>query len=161
MVIEESEYRGKSSVDIAAPVEQVWDRLADPNLRRLLVGSDRQVRETNLRSRVGVGDVYQCHHGDVALPSTIVEWVPFRRMLTKDDNIHLPGEVTVDILVDYQLEPTGSGTRLTMAGARPQGTEPARDLFNSMDEPLKERLDAALAEFKLEVEATLAAPTPV
>jgi len=160
MVIEESEYRGKSSVDIAAPAEQVWDRLADPNLRRLLVGSDRQVREIKVKARVGPGDVYQCYHCDVTLPSTIVEWVPFRRMLTKDDNIHLPG-ATVDILVDYQLEPTGDGTRLTMAGARPQGAEADREVFHSMDEPLRQRLEAALAEFKSQVEATSATPAAV
>jgi uncharacterized protein YndB with AHSA1/START domain len=160
MVIEESEYRGKSSVDIAAPVEKVWDRLADPNLRRLLVGSDRQVREKHVKGRIGPGDVYQCYHGEASLPSTIVEWVPFRRMLTKDDDIHLPG-ATVDILVDYQLDPIDQGTRLIMAGARPQGTETGRDVFFSMDEPLKQRLEAALAEFKSQVEAPAATPSPV
>jgi hypothetical protein len=154
-VIEESDYRGKASVDIAAPVEQVWDRLADPDLRRVLVGSDRQVRETSVRPRLGAGDVYQCYHGAVRLPSTIIEWLPFSRMLTKDENIQLPGGATVDILVDYQLEPTEVGTRLTMAGAHPEGTGSAREVFYSMDEPLKERLDGALAEFKHQVEAML------
>ena len=152
--IDESEYRGRTSIDIDAPVEQVWDRLADPNFRRLLVGSDRQVREETVRSRVRPGDVYRCYHGEESLPSTIVEWLPFRRMLTKDDDIHLPG-ATVDILVDYRLEPTETGTRLTMAGARPEGTAAARDVFNSMDGPLKERLDGALGEFKRQVEASL------
>lgn len=151
VTIDESEYRGKASVDIAAPVELVWDRLTDPDFRRLLVGSERQVREAANSGRVGPGDVYQCYHGDVQLPSTILEWVPFRRMLTKDDNIPIP-EATVDILVDYQLEATDVGTRLTMAGARPEGTRAARKVFDAMDEPLKQRLGAALAEFKDQVE---------
>ena len=153
--IDESEYRGKTSVDITAPIEQVWDRLADPGFRRILVGSDRQVREGSPGGRVGPGDVYQCYHGEAIQPSTIVEWVPFRRMLTKDDDIHLPG-ATVDILVDYRLEPIESGTRLTMGGARPQGTESAREVFLSMDEPLKARLTEALHEFKGQVEESLA-----
>lgn len=153
--IDESEYRGRTSVDIAAPIEQVWDRLADPEFRRILVGSDRQVREEAERARVGRGDVYQCFHGDVRLPSTILEWVPFHRILTKDDDIHL-AEATVDILVDYHLEPSDTGTRLTMGGARPEGTPADREVFYSMDEALKERLGAALDVFKREVEASLA-----
>lgn len=160
LAIDPSEFRGMTSVDIAAPVEQVWDRLADPDFRRLLVGSDRQVRAAGTRGRVGPGDTYQCFHGEMQLPSTIVEWVPFRRILTKDDDIHLPG-ATVDILVDYQLEHTEFGTKLTMAGARPEGTPEARKLFHDMDDPLKERLGAALAEFKNQVEASVVATAAV
>ena len=156
--IDDSEYRGETSVEITAPVELVWDRLADPEFRRLLVGSDRQVREDSGRARVGPGAVYQCYHGDVSLPSTIVEWLPFHRMLTKDDDIHLPG-ATVDILVDYRLEPIEAGTRLTMAGARPEGLPEAREIFLSMDEPLKARLDGALSEFKRQVEESLTKST--
>ena len=153
--IDEAEYRGKTSIDIAAPVEQVWDRLADPEYRRLLVGSDRQVRDdVGSGGRVGPGVVYQCYHGDHQLPSTIIEWLPFNRLLTKDDDIQLPG-ATVDIFVDYRLEPIGAGTRLTMAGARPQGTAEDREVFHSLDGPLKERLGEALTQFKHRVEASL------
>jgi hypothetical protein len=82
--IPESEYRGKASVEIALPVERVWDRLADPEYRRILVGSDRQVRAG--KGRLGRGDVYQCHHGDNVVPSVILEWLPFTRILTRDQN---------------------------------------------------------------------------
>lgn len=46
-----------------------------------------------------------------------------------------------------------------MASARPEATAAAREVFHSMDEPLKARLEEALTEFKRQVEDSLATPT--
>jgi uncharacterized protein YndB with AHSA1/START domain len=146
--ISESEYRGKASVDIALPVEQVWDRLGDPDHRRILLGSDRQVREG--KGRLGKGDVYQCYHGDVVVPSVILEWLPFTRILTRD-LIHVPGS-TVHLLVDYTLAPIESGTALTMAWARPEGSVLARAGFGTILPALTKAVEEALEAFKQRVE---------
>jgi hypothetical protein len=147
--IPESEYRGKASVEIARPVEHVWDRLGDPDYRRILIGSDRQVREN--RGRLGQGDVYQCYHGDYVVPSVILEWLPFTRILTKD-LIHVP-ESMIHLLVDYTLAPTESGTVLTMACARPEGSALARASFTAVVPAMMKALEEALFVFKERVEA--------
>ena len=151
--IPESEYRGKASVEIALPVEQVWDRLGDPEYRKILLGSDRQVREG--KGRLGQGDVYQCYHGDAVVPSVILEWLPFTRILTKD-LIHVPGS-TVHLLVDYTLAPTESGTVLTMACARPEGSALARASFTTVAPAMMKGVEEGLAMFKARVESAAVA----
>lgn len=151
--ISESEYRGKASVEIALPVEQVWDRLGDPEYRKILLGSDRQVREG--KGRLGQGDVYQCYHGDAVVPSVILEWLPFTRILTKD-LIHVPGS-TVHLLVDYSLVPSESGTVLTMACARPEGSLLAQASFTAVAPAMMKALEEALALFKDRVESAAVA----
>ena len=149
--IPESEYRGRASVEVALPVEHVWDRLSDPEYRSILVGSDRQVREN--KGRLGKGDVYQCYHGDQVMPSVILEWLPFTRILTRD-LIHVPGS-SVHLLVDYTLVPGETGTVLTMACARPEGSALARASFTAIVPTLMKTVDGALHVFKdrLETEA--------
>jgi uncharacterized protein YndB with AHSA1/START domain len=147
--IPESEYRGKASVEIPLPAERVWDRLVDPDYRRILLGSDRQVRQG--KGRLGQGDVYQCYHGDHVVPSVILEWLPFARMLTKD-LIHVPGS-TVHLLVDYTLAPSDSGTVLTMACARPEGSALARASFTAILPAMMKTVEEALGVFKERVES--------
>jgi hypothetical protein len=153
--IPESEYRGKASVEIALPVEHVWDRLSDPEYRRILIGSDRQVREGE--GRLGQGDVYQCYHGDYVVPSVILEWLPFTRILTRD-LIHVP-ESTIHLLVDYTLAPTESGTVLTMACARPEGSASAMASFTAVLPAMMEAVEGALGVFKERVETAALTPT--
>jgi len=156
--ISESEYRGEASVEIDLPVEQVWDRLGHPEYRSILLGSDRQVREN--KERLGQGDVYQCYHGDHVVPSVILEWLPFARMLTRD-LIHVPVS-TVQLLVDYTLAPTESGTVLAMACARPEGSTLARASFSAIAPTMMKTVEEALGVFKgrVETEAVLSASSP-
>jgi uncharacterized protein YndB with AHSA1/START domain len=155
--IAESDYRGRASVEIALPVERVWDRLGDPDYRRVLIGSDGQVREG--KGRLGRGDVYQCHHGDNVVPSVILEWLPFTRILTRDE-IHVPGS-TVHLLVDYTLAPTESGTVLTMACARPEGSALARASFSAVVPAMMKAVETALGVFKERVETEAVSPAGV
>jgi hypothetical protein len=151
--IPESEYRGRASVAIGLPVERVWDRLGDPDYRRILVGSDRQVRQGT--GRLGRGDVYQCYHGSSVVPSVILEWLPFTRILTRDV-IPVPGS-TVSLLVDYTLAASGSGTVLSMACARPEGSAAALASFADVLPAIMNTVEGALGAFKerLESEAVL------
>jgi hypothetical protein len=149
-----SEYRGKASVEIALPVEHVWHRLGDPEYRRILIGSDRQVRQG--KGRLGPGEVYQCHHGDNVVPSVILEWLPFTRILTRD-LIHVPGS-TIHLLVDYGLAQTESGTVLTMACARPEGSTLARASFTAVVPAMMKAVEGALGVFKERLETEAVAP---
>ncbi len=145
-----SEMRGSASVEIALPVEGVWDRLANPEYRSILVGSDRQERTDDAAGRFGQGDVFQCYHGDAVSPSAVLEWLPFTRILTRD-LMQLP-DATVHLLVDYTLHPTQDGTRLTMACARPTGSAQALAVFTAALPHIMEAAESALAAFKERVE---------
>ncbi len=148
--IPESEVKGKDSVEIALPVERVWGFLTDPEYRRMLIGSDRQELARPGTGRLGRGDVYRCYHGDTVVSSLVLEWLPFTRLLT-NDLIHVPGS-TIYLLVDYTLEPTESGTKLTMAAARPTGSIVARAVFPAVLPKLMAGVAMALVQFKERVE---------
>lgn len=154
--IPDSDIADQASIDIALPLEVVWDRVANPDYRRMLVGSDRQVL-TGGEGRVGVGDVYQCYHGDTVVPSVILEWLPFTRLVT-NDLIHVPGH-TIYLTVDYRLEPIEGATRLRMVAARPTGTPEALASFAAAAPHIMEAVGAALVAFKDRVEAELAVTT--
>jgi uncharacterized protein YndB with AHSA1/START domain len=156
--IPESEYKGSRSIELATPVERVWDRLTDPQFRRVLVGSDRQVLDTEVKGRLGEGDVYQCYHGEHAVPSVVLEWLPFQRMLTRD-LIHVP-DGSVHLLVDYTLTPSDRGTVLTMAAARPEGSAEALASFETAVPAIMAAVEGALAVFKELVEAEIAVANP-
>lgn len=149
--IPDREVKGKASVEIDLPLERVWDRLTNPEYRRMLIGSDRQVLTGKGSGRLGQGDVYDCYHGDVVVPSLILEWLPFTRILTRD-LIHVPGS-TVYLLVDYTLQPTEGGTTLTMAAARPTGPKLGRAVFPTVLPKLMQGVETALGLFKERLEA--------
>jgi uncharacterized protein YndB with AHSA1/START domain len=151
MQIPESDVRGKAEVEIALSPELVWDRLTDPDHRRILIGSDRQELSRKAKRRLGEGDVYRCFHGDVEVPSEVLEWLPFRRLLTRD-LIHVPGGA-VHLLVDYGLEPVDRGTRLSMTAARPTGSALAVAAFAVLGPRLMDAVARALVVFKERVEA--------
>lgn len=153
--IPEEEYLGGASVEMTVPVELVWDHLTDPEFRRVLVGSDRQELESDMRKRLGPGDVYQCYHGEHLVPSVILEWVPFSRLVTRD-SIYVPG-ARVDLTVDYRLSPTDHGTLLTMAAARPEGSPEALAGFAAIWPAMRDGVSQALGVFKEIVEADVAA----
>jgi hypothetical protein len=66
--------------------------------------------------------------------------------------MHLPG-AKIHLLVDYTLEPTQAGTRLTTAAARPEGSVLARTIFNTAAPSIMKRVETALGHFKDRVEA--------
>ncbi len=109
----------EATVDIAAPVEIVWDRLADPRYRSVLIGSDRQEVTGTSGGRTGVGSTFMCYHGDRVVPQLIVEWQPFTRIVTLD-LMPFPGRASY-VHVGYDLEDLGGRTRLRQFCARPTG----------------------------------------
>ncbi len=63
---------------------EVWNYLAAPEFRALLTGSDKQVITDRAGGRTGLGSVYQCYHGKDVVPQVVVEWDPFRRVVTEE-----------------------------------------------------------------------------
>lgn len=149
--IADDEVRAKAAVEIGLPMELVWDRLSNPEYRRMLVGAERLELTGEGASRLSKGDVFQCYHGGVVVPSVILEWLPFTRIVT-NDMIHLPDE-TIQLLIDYRLEPTETGTNLTMAAARPTGSEIALSVFSSALPQIMNGVEASLGLFRERVEA--------
>ncbi len=151
--IPDSDIADQASIEIPLPIEVVWDRVANADYRRMLVGSDRQVLTGDEGGRLGIGDVFQCYHGDTIVPSVILEWFPFTRLVT-NDLIHVPGH-TIYLTVDYRLESIEGGTRLTMLAARPTGTPEALASFAAVAPHIMEAVGAALVAFKDRIEAEL------
>jgi len=105
------------SEDFALTPEQVWNYLAQPQYRKVLMNAHRH-EVTNLSNgRIGPGSVYQCYHGDRRTPQVILEWTPFERVVTQDA-MPVPN---VSVLVEYALEPIPAGTRFTQTLSKSRG----------------------------------------
>jgi uncharacterized protein YndB with AHSA1/START domain len=96
--------------------ELVWDYLAKPEFRSILMGSDRQEIIDRKDGRIGPDSAFQCFHGNRVVTQTILEWRPFERILTRD--MPLP---KVFMLDEFCLEPVGESTRLIQRIGRPSG----------------------------------------
>jgi hypothetical protein len=88
----------------------VWDYMASPVYRNILIGSSRQEVKDLVGGRVGVGSAFQCYHGDRLTPQRIVEWKPFTKIVTKDGSSDSWMGITTVI---YTLEETATGTHLS------------------------------------------------
>jgi carbon monoxide dehydrogenase subunit G len=136
----------EGSVDIPLPPEIVWDRLADPVFRSVLMGVERQEIEPAANGRTGEGGMFVCHHGgNRVTPQVIVEWRPFERVVTKD-KLPFPGGTTF-IHVVYRLEAAAGGTRLSQAFARPSGPAYARLATRLMGSIMRTRIERDLEAF--------------
>ena len=88
----------------------VWDYMASPVYRNILLGSSRQEVKDLIGGRLGVGSAFQCYHGDRLTPQRIVEWKPFTRIVTKDGFSDSWMGITT---VVYTLKETPTGTHLS------------------------------------------------
>ena len=100
----------RSEVHINMPRERVWDYFTQPKFRNTLVGSDRMEIANRAHGRIAPGSVYQCYHGEKWVPQTILEWQPFERMITREVASYFP---SMSAIVEYRLDATEDGTRLT------------------------------------------------
>lgn len=147
----------EASVEIPLEPELVWDRLADPVYRSVLMHASSQEIQPAENGRTGPGATFVCHHGSRVTPQLIVEWQPFRRVITKDA-LPFPGGKTF-IFVEYRLEPTPGGTRLTQACARPLGPGWSRLAVRLMAPLLQKGFDRDIVAFSEAIQAAQA-PDP-
>lgn len=96
--------------DLPMPPAVVWDYMASPQYRNILIGSTRQEVKDLVGGRVGVGSAFQCYHGDRLTPQRIVEWKPFTKIVTKDGFSNSWMGITTVI---YILRETPNGTQLS------------------------------------------------
>ncbi len=115
---------------IALPPEIVWDYLNQTQFRDILMGADRHELLDRTGSRVGEGTVYQCYHGNHAIPQVVVEWRPVQRVVVRM-TAPIPGG-PIDLLIDLTLTPIDEGTRLTETLARLEGPILGRAVFLAM-----------------------------
>lgn len=108
----------QAAVEVHMPREKLWDYLIQPEYRTTLFGSDLVEITGRSDGRMGPGSIYQCHHGDNIVPQTILEWQPFERIIADEIT---PMGMGLHILVEYRLDPTSQGSRLTKIIARPTG----------------------------------------
>jgi hypothetical protein len=133
------------------PPEVVWDYLTQPEFRTILVGSDRQEITNRSDGRIAPGSVYQCYHGDMVIPQTILEWQPFERMIIQQ-LIPLPFPNTT-ILIDCQLVPIEKGTQLVQVASKAKGPLLGRIVFNTIMGPLTAKsVEKRTEEFKSRIE---------
>ena len=105
------------TVDIAAPVERVFDLWTDPDRWREWIGGVSKVTDvTGPPDQAGTR--YTIWFGRMRSPSEILEAERPRRVRTRFGNRMLRGETTVT------FEPTATGTRLTQE-FRTEGLIPA------------------------------------
>ncbi len=139
------------SAEIQLPPELVWDYLIQPEYRTLLIGSDRQEVTNRSKGRITTGTVYQCYHGNQVSPHTILEWKPFERMLTE---VLMPVPVPgVFVLIEYELMPIESGTRLIQTFSQSRGPTLGRLMADFMVRMSAKAGQRDIAAFKSAIEA--------
>ncbi len=142
------------STEIEMSPEQVWDYLANPDFRTILIGSDRQEIIRRKGGRLAPGSAFQCFHGDRIHLHTILDWVPFERVLT-EDTPDLPVR-SPRVLSEYRLEPAEHGTRLTQSVGRATGPLIGRVLINTVLRLSTRAFQRDIDAFKARIEADLA-----
>jgi uncharacterized protein YndB with AHSA1/START domain len=117
------------SVEIPYPVERVWDGIQDPTVRMVIIGSDKMFRSSQ-DGRMGEGDKFVCYHGKIETHQVILAWEPLELLIT-EDNLSI-GPARSKTLFEYDLNPTETGTRLTLRVGPTSGSILGRFMHRAM-----------------------------
>ena len=103
--------------DIAAPPQVVWEFITTPGRRtNWQHGVTDFVESNKTGGRRGRGMVNHCMHGPDAIVEEILDWRPFDYLT---DRSTMPGGAPT-FLSTFELEPTATGTRLSIRFAPPR-----------------------------------------
>ncbi len=105
--------------EIALPPHLVWDYLATPVHRNVLMAARQQKVRDRKHGRIDEGSAFECYHGNRITVQTVVQWRPFEQMTT-EDRVAIPGTV-IRVPIDYRLEPTERGTRFSQIFGKAKG----------------------------------------
>ena len=142
------------ATDITLPPEKVWDYLIQPEYFNVLAGGTHTVLANRRVGRVTEGSVYQCFHGDMVFPQTILEWRPFERILVQ---IEAPIRITnTFVLVEYRLETNVSGIRLIQSFSKASGSFFGRIMANQLFKSMADVAQHDLDNFKNHIKADFA-----
>ncbi len=106
-----------------APVH-LWDYLLLPEYRALFIDSDTADAKHLREGRIGSGTVYQCAHGRLVHPQTIVDWRPF-----EEHTIYDQVSKGLSTYVTYRLAPTDNGSRLKIIVGPVQSQNPLKRIM--------------------------------
>jgi hypothetical protein len=109
-------------------------------------------------SRVAVGTVYQCFHGDSIIANAVVGWRPFQAFVVQFVIPTPLGEATSR--VELRLDVTNVGTRLAEIFSRSKGQLMARLAADAGMKARREHIRGLVANFKAHIEADLASHRP-
>jgi uncharacterized protein YndB with AHSA1/START domain len=114
----------KVETDIAVSPQIVWDYLVQPDHFNVLAGGTRMEIANRRGSRVDVGSVFECYHGDGVVHQIIVEWHPFEQLVAQYA-IPIPLKGAVGFM-ELRLTPTDKGTRFAQIFGKSTGPLAAR-----------------------------------
>ncbi len=139
------------SVEIAAPVEAVWNAIVEPDHFNVLLGGDRMVVAKRAGGRVAPGSIYQCYHGEQHISNVVTGWQPFESVVM-EFVVPMPlGAPTMR--AEVRLTPCPGGTQAIEIMSKASGALVAR---LAADAGMKARLgylQQHLEAFKAHVEA--------
>ena len=147
------------AAEITLLPERVWDYLIQPEHFNVLAGGTRTLIANRREGRVTESSSYQCFHGDLVFPQTILEWRPFERILVQ---IVAPIRVAdTFVRVEYSLKPSDSKTRLVQSFSKADGPLLGRFMANRLFKSMADVAQHDLDNFKNHVEADAAARSPI
>lgn len=146
---EPSEVLWEHETEVSLPPPLIWDYLNHTEYRNLLSGADRYDLDRK-GSRVGEGSVFQCYHGDRAVPQIILEWRPFERLVYKQVN-PVPGPTSY-IHIDLELRPSEWGTSFTCRLAKPTGATWQRGLARIVYRAMRSSIRRNIERFGTHIE---------
>lgn len=136
--------------EIALPPHLVWDYLASPVHRNVLMAAKRQEVRDRKHGRIDEGSAFECYHGNRVTLQTVVQWRPFEQMTT-EDRVVIPGSV-VRVPIDYRLEPTSQGTRFSQVFGKIKGSVYGRFVVGLMMKAIAKQAQRDIDAFKEHIE---------
>ena len=131
---------------------------AERNNFNVLLGGDRMAIVHRNGSRVAVGTVYQCFHGDSIIANTVVGWHPFDDFVVQFVIPTPLGEAISQ--VELRLEVTETGTHLAEIVSKAKGTLMARLAADTGMKARQEHIRGLVANFKAHIEGDLPGRRP-
>ena len=125
-----------TTYEVAAPPAVVWEYLTAPGRRVEWMAGVTDVIQDAAGNRRAVGATNHCMHGKDAILEEVLDWRPFD-YFTVRSTVQTPGG-PVGIPNTFELEPTATGTRVSLRFQRPSSrdevalVEPMTPTFQGM-----------------------------
>jgi uncharacterized protein YndB with AHSA1/START domain len=151
VLIKQDEHLLQLSIEIAAPRERVWEGLSRPEFASVMLGGNKIEIVQRRAGQIAQGSQYLCYHGENIIQNTILEWLPFERLVFQFVMpVPLKG---VTALVEVALAPCATGTRVVQTYSKARGPLVGRLMANRGLKAMKSGFEQCLSNFKTQIEA--------